>query len=106
MYSAAPNAPPESRDKVAILLNVHIAGQAGAPDSAPITRIVLLKPRLTPSAPADVRQYGAMHPAFPQEGTADQFFDEAQWESYRALGVAIGRRIASGAVASRLFSHV
>jgi hypothetical protein len=45
------NAPPESRDKVAILLNVHIAGQAG-PDSAPITRIVLLKPRLTPSAPA------------------------------------------------------
>ncbi|QWC91433.1 hypothetical protein [Cupriavidus metallidurans] len=102
----AANAPPESRDKVAILLNVHIAGQAGAPDSAPITRIVLLKPRLTPSAPADVRQYGAIHPAFPQEGTADQFFDEAQWESYRALGVAIGRRIASGAVASRLFSHV
>ncbi|WP_026035689.1 patatin-like phospholipase family protein [Cupriavidus sp. BIS7] len=99
----AADAPPEAQDKVAILLNVHVAGQAGAPDGAPVTRIVLIKPRLTPSAPADVRQYGALHPSFPQEGTADQFFDEAQWESYRALGVAIGRRIAGGAVAQRLF---
>ena len=89
--------------KVALLLNVHVAGQAGVPDGPPVTRIVVLKPRLTVAAPADVRQYGSTHPAFPQEGTADQFFDEAQWESYRALGVAIGRRIASGAVAVRLF---
>jgi len=99
----AADAPADARDKVAILLNVHAAGQAGAPDGAPVTRIVVVKPRLTASAPADVRQYGALHPSFPQEGTADQFFDEAQWESYRALGVAIGRRIAGSAVAARLF---
>ena len=26
------------------------------------------------------------HPDFPHQSTADQFFDEAQWESYRKLG--------------------
>ena len=30
---------------------------------------------------------------FPQETTADQFFDEAQWESYRKLGLVIGTLI-------------
>ncbi|WP_341248432.1 hypothetical protein [Cupriavidus pauculus] len=99
----APDAPPASQEKVALLLNVYSAGQAGAPDGPPLMRIVVIKPRLTASAPADVRQYGALHPNFPQEGTADQFFDEAQWESYRALGVTIGRRIATGAIAARLF---
>jgi len=40
-----------------------------------------------------VRQYASVHPSFPQEPTADQFFDEAQWESYRALGDHQARRI-------------
>ena len=35
----------------------------------------------------DVRQYALTHAAFPQETTADQFF-EAQWESYRKLGLS------------------
>jgi len=104
MDNFAPAAGPESRAKTALLLNVYVAGQAGEPDAPPVTRIVLLKPRLTPTAPADVRQYGAVHRDFPQQGTADQFFDEAQWESYRALGFDIGRRIAQGAVAQRLFA--
>ncbi|MFQ5506884.1 MAG: hypothetical protein ACE5F1_19100, partial [Planctomycetota bacterium] len=33
-----------------------------------------------------VREYRKNHPAFPHESTADQFFDEAQFEAYRALG--------------------
>jgi hypothetical protein len=49
---------------VALLLNVYSAGQAGAPDGPPLMRIVVIKPRLTASAPADVRQYGALHPNF------------------------------------------
>ena len=36
--------------------------------------------------PADVRQYGFENPVFPQQTTADQWFDEAQFESYRKLG--------------------
>ncbi|MGO4282396.1 MULTISPECIES: hypothetical protein [Cupriavidus] len=103
MDDFAADASPESRMKVGLLLNAFVAGQGGAPDAPPVTRIILLKPRLTPTAPADVRQYGAVHRDFPQQGTADQFFDEAQWESYRALGFDIGRRIAQGPVAQRLF---
>ncbi|MEH2489453.1 hypothetical protein V1280_005392 [Bradyrhizobium sp. AZCC 2230] len=38
------------------------------------------------SEPADVRTYYHMNPAFPHDTTLDQFFGEAQFESYRALG--------------------
>ncbi|MBI3694113.1 MAG: hypothetical protein HY238_04645, partial [Acidobacteria bacterium] len=31
-------------------------------------------------------RYAAEHPDFPQQPTSDQFFDEAQFESYRRLG--------------------
>jgi len=45
------------------------------------------------SLPADmdeyVREYWQRNPAFPHETTADQFFDEAQFEAYRALGYHI-----------------
>lgn len=43
--------------------------------------------------PTDVRSYAASHRAFPQETTLDQFFDEAQWESYRKLGEHIGQAV-------------
>ena len=33
-----------------------------------------------------VRNYAVTHPDFPHESTADQFFSESQFESYRALG--------------------
>jgi hypothetical protein len=40
----------------------------------------------------DLLQYARSHPAFPQEPTADQFFDEAQFESYRELGYQLTKR--------------
>ncbi len=43
--------------------------------------------------PRDVLQYKQAHPAFPHESTADQFFDEPQFESYRMLGSFIADRI-------------
>jgi len=33
---------------------------------------------------------GPSHTSFPNGSTADQFFDEAQWESYRRLGEYAG----------------
>jgi hypothetical protein len=36
--------------------------------------------------PADVAGYASAMKPFPQQPTGDQFFDEAQWESYRRLG--------------------
>ena len=53
--------------------------------------IIYLKPLLSGDEPLDVTRYATLankkqqHP-FPHHSTADQFFDEVQFESYRALG--------------------
>jgi hypothetical protein len=51
--------------------------------------LLVIKPSLTGDEPVDLLQYHSQNPDFPQEPTSDQFFDEAQWESYRRLGVEI-----------------
>jgi hypothetical protein len=51
--------------------------------------------------PEDIRAYRARHPSFPQETTADQFFDDAQWEAYRRLGEEIGHRLFRSAAGER-----
>jgi Patatin-like phospholipase len=48
--------------------------------------LLLFKPNLLGEEPDDVQQYRRRNLAFPQEPTGDQFYDEAQWESYRRLG--------------------
>ena len=55
--------------------------------------MLFIKPTLGGDEPLDVLQYRQQHRAFPQEPTTDQFFDEAQWESYRALGEHIGTQL-------------
>jgi hypothetical protein len=56
--------------------------------TAPARRSILLyvKASLSGDESIDIRQYHATYREFPHEGTADQFFEEAQWESYRGLG--------------------
>jgi hypothetical protein len=81
-----------AHDKCAMLLNVRRA-RRGMSLVAPHCRIVVLKPAMLRSAPLDVQEYHSSHETFPQQSTADQFFDEAQWESYRSLGLHIGRRV-------------
>lgn len=39
-----------------------------------------------------IEQYRSANPEFPHQSTADQFFDEAQLEAYRALGFKVGLR--------------
>ena len=56
-------------------------------------RLVYIKPGITGDEPIDLREYARHHPTFPQQTTADQFFDEAQWESYRKLGEHIGLQV-------------
>jgi len=51
--------------------------------------LIYLKNSLTGDEPEPVLNYKADHPAFPHETTVDQFFDDDQFESYRALGVHI-----------------
>lgn len=53
--------------------------------------LLLLKPTMARAQqePLDVLNYAAENPPFPQQSTADQFFDESQFESYRKLGAFI-----------------
>ncbi len=51
--------------------------------------------------PADVRQYKRAHRR-PHESTADQFFGESQFESYRALGEHIALAIAGHQAAAEV----
>ncbi len=49
--------------------------------------ILYIKPTITPGTPRDVLAYRAGHEEFPDQSTADQWFDESQFESYRRLGL-------------------
>jgi hypothetical protein len=54
---------------------------------------MLIKPTLTGDEPTDVLRYHGTNPSFPHQSTAEQFFDEAQWESYRKLGEHIAEQL-------------
>jgi hypothetical protein len=41
---------------------------------------------MTKEDPEDIWAYKRAHAAFPHQSTADQWFDESQFESYRLLG--------------------
>lgn len=76
--------------------------------------LIYIKPAVYGDEPEDVVHYKRTHPTFPNETTADQFFDEAQFESYRALGSYIMDRMCgshSGAMsrlefASQVLQHL
>jgi hypothetical protein len=51
-------------------------------------QFIYIKPSLNAQLPQDVLAYALQSNAFPHQSTMDQFFDESQFESYRALGFA------------------
>ena len=55
--------------------------------------LVYVKASLTGDEPPDLQQYARRDPTFPHQTTADQFFDETQFESYRALGYHIAHEV-------------
>jgi hypothetical protein len=77
-------------DPVTGLSRSHCAvGRVHYPDRDQRSWIIYMKNTLTGDEPAAVQNYGATHKEFPHESTADQFFDDAQFEAYRGLGVHI-----------------
>lgn len=52
--------------------------------------LLYIKASLTGEEDPDILNYATNHPAFPHDTTADQSFDEEQFESYRKLGQHIG----------------
>lgn len=61
-------------------------------------RLLYLKPTLRAGRPVpyDVFGYSRTSPRFPHEPTTDQWFSEAQFESYRALGEHLARGLGNG----------
>jgi hypothetical protein len=55
--------------------------------------LIYIKTSLTGNEPRDVQTYAAGNPAFPHQSTADQWFDESQFESYRRLGLHVVEEI-------------
>jgi len=66
-----------------------------ANDPTPTGKLIYIKSSVSKDLPTDLRHYKSECPDFPHQTTADQFFDEVQFESYRKLGyVAAMRAIA------------
>jgi len=54
--------------------------------------LIYIKPACYGEEPRDIYEYFKSNEAFPHESTADQFFSESQFESYRMLGAyTVGR---------------
>ena len=61
-------------------------------DEVETGKIIYVKTSLCSGDPTDLHEYKHLHPSFPHESTADQLFDEAQFESYRELGYRAGKQ--------------
>jgi hypothetical protein len=60
--------------------------------------LILVKPAICDGLPVDLQNFKGQNPQFPQQTTADQFFSEAQWESYFELGAFIGDKLDRGTI--------
>jgi hypothetical protein len=76
------------------LAHVRYARRDPAWPNAPTSGLLMLiKPVVGATEPEDIQSYRRGHASFPQESTADQFFDDPQWEAYRRLGEEAGRSL-------------
>jgi hypothetical protein len=85
----------EHRARYCAIADIHYedADAGGRPG-----KLVYIKPAICreppPPVPTDVNTYARLSPDFPHETTADQWFTESQFESYRALGEEVVSAIA------------
>jgi hypothetical protein len=67
---------------------IHYEDVDGALGGLP-GKLIYIKPAIYNTEPRDVFNYAKGDPTFPHESTADQFFNEPQFESHRMLGFYI-----------------
>ena len=65
-------------------------GRIHYPGESEPGHLLYLKSSVTGDEDEVIREYRHGQPSFPHESTADQFFDEGQFEAYRSLGQHIG----------------
>jgi hypothetical protein len=68
------------------LFRIRYSGKTGAHLDALDGTLLYIKPAVHGGEPMDIYHYHATNSTFPHQTTADQFFSESQFESYRALG--------------------
>jgi len=70
----------------------HMVGRITYADGSTGT-LIYLKTTLLRDVSFKVKGYAAQDPDFPDQSTADQFFDEVQFEAYRELGYSIAEKM-------------
>ena len=80
------------RDGVKLAERGHAFGRIHYRDGAE-GDFILLKTTMIKGLDLGVTNYKLEHTGFPDESTADQFFDEEQFEAYRVLGYDIASRM-------------
>ena len=73
-----------------------VRGKVRYQGSGEPAEILYIKTKMLRDLPEDVNSYRRAHPPFPDQSTADQFFDEAQFEAYRELGFQVGKGLLGG----------
>lgn len=68
--------------------HVHVLGSIRYADGS-FGELLYLKAMLREQLSADIYGYWRRNPAFPNQSTADQFYDEQQFDAYRELGLQL-----------------
>ena len=71
----------------------YAVGRIHYQDDKEMGVLLYIKSSMRKDEATDIEHYKAVHPDFPHDPTADQFFTESQFESYRKLGYTICRRL-------------
>jgi len=74
----------------------------GDPEGEASGLLIYIKTTWLKDLPGDIVGYKNDHPEFPDQSTADQFFDERQFEAYRELGYRITQRVLEDKLVSNL----
>ena len=87
----------EMKDNASVrgVLLARICYHSSDPTRRKLGSLLVVKPNLHEALDRDLLAYAERNPSFPQQATGDQFFDEAQWESYHRLGYDFGRAMTS-----------
>ena len=66
-------------------------------------KLVYLKLAMIKELPTDIYSYKGVDPSFPHQSTADQFFNEKQFEAYRELGYYVGWQMMESKEGQKIF---
>lgn len=72
-------------------------------DGKPSGKLVYIKLAVIEGLATDVYSFKGVNPLFPHESTADQFFNEKQFEAYRELGYYVGWQMMLSKQGKKLF---